>query len=159
MAYYYQGTIRNITYRLKRFQDYLGEYLEDYFNFASTKDLIAGMVADNQLYRRGIEGFGTKIMSYAPYSPRTIQNKKRKGQPYTRVTLRDSGAFHEAFTVITTHEGFYVTSTDWKTDMLTAKYGQSIFRLTNENFERLITKRLKNDLVDFIKIKYGLKLK
>lgn len=159
MAYYYQGTLRNMAYRLRKFRTYLDEYLEDYFAFSGTQELLTGMVANSQLYRRGIEGFGTKIMSYAPYAPRTIANKKRKGQPYTRVTLKDTGAFYEGFKVIANSEGFYITSTDEKTDKLVEKYGQSIFRLTAENFSRLIRSHLRKDLSSFIRIKYGLKIK
>lgn len=159
MAYYYQGTIRNMTYRLRKFRAYVDEYLEDYFAFSGTQELVTGMIANSQLFRRGIEGFGTKIMEYAPYAPRTIANKKRKGQPYTRVTLKDTGAFYEGFKVVANSEGFYVTSDDDKTEKLIAKYGPSIFRLTAENFSRLIRRHLRKDLASYIRIKYGLKLK
>ena len=159
MAYYYQGTIHNMTYRLRKFRAYVDEYLEDYFTFSGTQELVTGMIANNQLFRRGIEGFGTKIMEYAPYAPRTIAKKKRKGQPYTRVTLKDTGAFYEGFKVVANSEGFYVTSDDSKTEKLVEKYGSSIFRLTAENFSRLIRKHLRKDLASYIRIKYGLKLK
>lgn len=148
-----------MTYRLRKFRSYMDEYLEDYFKFSGTQELITGMVANNQLYRRGIEGYGTKIMTYAPYSPRTVKNKRRKGQPYTRVTLKDTGAFYEGFKVIADSGGFYVTSTDAKTEKLVEKYGSAIFRLTAQNFTRLIRSHLRKDLSNFIRIKYGLKIK
>lgn len=157
--YYYQGTLRNLKYRLRKFRDYIDEYLEDYLNYRSTKEVVTNIVANRQLYRRGINGRGQKIMDYAPYSPKTIANKKRKGQPYKRVTLRDTGAFHDAFKVVVTKEGFYVTSDDWKTEALTKKYGNEIFRLTNDNFNSFLKRQIRKALADYIKIKYGIKTK
>ena len=90
----YNATLRNLEYRLRAFKDSLPMLLEDIVR--DKEDVIVSAIADDQLYRRGINGRGEKIMDYMPYAPKTIQNKKRKGQPTTRVTLRDTGAFHES---------------------------------------------------------------
>lgn len=132
----YNATLRNLYYRLRAFRDSLPEVLED--AIYDSEPAIVSAIANDQLYRRGINGRGVKIMSYAPYSPVTVAIKKRKGQPTTRVTLRDTGDFHKGVHVVVDNEGFYVTSQDRKTEELVAKYGPEIFRLTDRNFTRIV---------------------
>lgn len=145
----YNATLRNLEYRLRAFKDYLPDMLEDIIR--SKEDVIVSAIADDQLYRRGITGKGQKIMSYAPYSPYTIKMKKQKGQPTTRVTLRDTGAFHESMFVVFDSEGFYITASDEKTGALIAKYGEEIFRLTDKNLTRIIRAHVRKELVKRIK--------
>jgi hypothetical protein len=52
---------------------------------------------DSQLFERGVDIYGVSMRSpFARpgevYADSTIQEKREKGQPYDRVTLRDSGA-------------------------------------------------------------------
>lgn len=89
--------------------------------------------ADDQLYDRGVNSLGTEIMSYRPYSAATVRRKQRKGQPYSRVTLRDTGDFHRSFTVETGPESFSITATDKKTQWQVRRYGETIFGLTPDN--------------------------
>lgn len=145
----YNATLRNLEYRLRAFKDSLPELLEDIIR--DKEDVIVSAIADDQLYRRGINGRGEKIMDYMPYTPRTIQNKKRKGQPTTRVTLRDTGAFHESMYVVFDSEGFYITASDEKTQDLVEKYGEEIFRLTDKNFTRIIRSHVRKELVRRLK--------
>ena len=145
----YNTTLRNLYFRLRAFKDSLPTLLEDII--MDKEDVIVSAVADNQLYRRGINGKGEKIMSYAPYSPRTIAKKKKKGQPTTRVTLKDTGEFHESMFVVFDSEGFYVTASDRKTPFLTKKYGGEIFRLTDENLNRILRSHIRKELVKRIK--------
>lgn len=145
----YNATLRNLEYRLRAFKDSLPELLEDIIR--DKEDVIVSAIADDQLYRRGINGRGEKIMDYMPYTPRTIQNKKRKGQPTTRVTLRDTGAFHESMYVVFDSEGFYITASDEKTQDLVEKYGEEIFRLTDKNFTRIIRSHVRKELVKRLK--------
>lgn len=145
----YNATLRNLEYRLRAFKDNLPMYLEDIVR--DKEDVIVSAIADNQLYRRGINGRGEKIMSYMPYTAKTIQNKKRKGQPTTRVTLRDTGAFHESMYVVFDSEGFYITASDEKTQDLVKKYGEEIFRLTDKNFTRIIRSHIRKELVKRLK--------
>jgi uncharacterized protein YcbX len=77
--------------------------------------------------------------------------KKLKGQPTTRVTLRDTGAFHESMFVVFDSEGFYITASDEKTGALVAKYGEEIFRLTDKNLTRIIRVHVRKELVKRIK--------
>lgn len=145
----YNATFRNLEYRLRIFKDSLPTLLEDIVR--SKEDVIVSAIADDQLYRRGINGKGEKIMDYAPYAARTIENKKRKGQPTTRVTLRDTGDFHRSMRVIFDSEGFYITSDDEKAKYLVKKYGGEIYRLTDKNFTRIIRSHVRKELVKRLK--------
>lgn len=145
----YNAALRNLEYRLRAFKDSLPMLLEGIIR--DKEDVIVSAIADDQLYRRGINGRGEKIMDYMPYAPRTIQNKKRKGQPTTRVTLRDTGAFHESMYVVFDSEGFYVTASDEKTPLLVEKYGESIFRLTDKNLTRILRSHIRKELVKRLK--------
>ena len=146
---YYNTSIRNLTYRLRAFRDELPIFLESIIR--DKEDVIISAVADDQLYRRGINGRGVKIMDYQPYKPRTIEIKKLKGQPTTRVTLRDTGSFHKSMRVEYTPEGFYITSDDYKTEMLKEKYGPEIMRLTDKNLTRILRVHIRRELGKRIK--------
>lgn len=145
----YNATLRNLEYRLRAFKDNLPMLLEDIVR--DKEDVIVSAIADDQLYRRGINGRGEKIMDYMPYTARTIKNKKRKGQPTTRVTLRDTGDFHKSMYVVFDSEGFYITASDKKTEELVGKYGEEIFRLTDKNFTRIIRSHIRKELVKRLK--------
>ena len=131
----YNATLRNLKYRLRAFKDSLPMLLEDIVS--DKEDVIVSAIADNQLYRRGINGKGEKIMDYMPYTARTIKNKKRKGQPTTRVTLRDTGAFHKSMYVVFDSEGFYIKESDEKNEGIVEKYGEKILRLKDKKFRRI----------------------
>lgn len=145
----YNATLRNLEYRLRAFKDNLPMYLEDIIR--DKEDVIVSAIADDQLYRRGINGRGEKIMDYMPYTAKTVQNKKKKGQPTTRVTLRDTGAFHKSMFVVFDSEGFYVTASDKKTEELVKKYGEEVFRLTDKNFTRIVRSHIRKELVKRLK--------
>lgn len=145
----YNATFRNLEYRLRAFKDSLPELLEGIVR--DKEDVIVSAIANDQLYRRGINGRGKKIMDYAPYKPKTIKIKKKKGQPTTRVTLRDTGDFHNSMYVVFDAEGFYVTASDEKTPKLVEKYGEEIFRLTDKNFTRIIRSHVRKELVKRLK--------
>lgn len=145
----YNASLRNLVYRLRAFKDNIPYMLEDIIR--DKEDVIVSAIADDQLFRRGITGKEQKIMDYAPYSPRTIQLKKRKGQPTTRVTLRDTGAFHKSMFVVFDSDGFYVTSSDKKTEKLIQKYGEAIFRLTDKNLTRILRSHVRKEFAKRIK--------
>lgn len=152
MTKYYNASIRNLTNRLRKIKDSLPNYLED--AVWDSEQAIVSAIFNDQLYRRGINGKDVKIMSYAPYKASTIKNKRRKGQPTTRVTLRDTGDFAgEGFVkfVDGPSGGFAVTSADWKTEKLVGKYGPEIFRLTNKNFNRILNTHIRKRLAYYIK--------
>ena len=145
----YNTTLRNLEYRLRAFKEQIPNMLEDIV--MSKEDVIVSAIADDQLYRRGINGKEQKIMDYMPYRLSTIRNKLRKGQPTTRVTLRDTGAFHESMFVVFDTDGFYITASDSKTEALVDKYGKSIFRLTDKNLTRILRSHIRKEFVKRIK--------
>ena len=93
-----------------------------------------------QLYEHGINSLGIRIDTYQPYTPYTVRIKQEKGQPYDRVTLRDTGDFQKSFEVVFEPVGFYITATDYKTQDLIDKYGAKIFGLAKENMQEIAVK-------------------
>ncbi len=93
--------------------------------------------AEEQLFERGENRLGVSIADYQPYSPVTVEEKRLRGQPYNRVTLRDTGDFESSFYIRYMDDGFEITASDWKTDDLVRKYGREIFGLNRENLDDL----------------------
>lgn len=151
MPQYFNASIRNLVYRLRKFKDILNDELKN--EIMKHEDVIIQMVVRDQLYDQGIEGRGISIMSYQPYTARTMQIKQKKGQPYDRVTLRDTGEFYSSLHVEFDDDGFYVTSTDDKAKYLLARYGKTIFRLTNQNFTELLRNYIRPELQQKLKEK------
>lgn len=149
MPNYYNTSIRNLVYKLRRFKDILDDELKN--EIMNHEDVIIQMIARDQLYEQGIEGRGIPIMDYRPYTARTIKIKQKKGQPYDRVTLRDTGEFHGSLHVEYDNDGFYVTSTDDKAKYLLARYGKTIFRLTDDNLKELLDNYIKPSLQEKLK--------
>lgn len=146
---YYNATIRNIVYRLRRFQELLPEHLNNLIE--KNSDVIIDMITEEQLYEEGITGKNVKISSYAPYTERTIKNKIYKHQPVDRVTLKDKGLFYKGFYVQTDNEGFIIRSDDAKANELEQKYGLAIYRLTNSNFTIFMREYLRKELQNILR--------
>ena len=152
---YFNTSLRNLTYRLRKFKDILDEELKE--EILNHWYIILDMVSEDQLYEQGINGRGVEIKSYMPYAQRTIRNKIKKGQPINRVTLRDTGELRDSLRLESDGEGFYITSTDDKAPYLLKKYGKTIFRLTDENLKVLLDKYIRPELQAKLKeyIEYG----
>lgn len=131
--------------RLKDFESRMFEIIEQVIR--DNEDIITEMVSEDQLYERGIDGDGIAIDSYAPYSPITIEIKQLKGQPTSRVTLRDTGDFHYSFYIKYTSDGFEITASDWKTQDLIKGYGEAIMKLTDDNFRDIAINYVQPELV------------
>ena len=112
------------------------------------ESFICDMNAQEQLYQRGVNTYGVPIMDYMPYTPYTIEIKTIKHQPTDRVTLRDTGDFHESFYVEATNTEFVVKASDWKTEKLIRKYGRQILGLTRENLQELIWQYIYPELLN-----------
>ena len=145
----FNTTLRNLEYRLRAFKNSLPELLEEVVH--DKEDVIIAAITNDQLYRRGVNGRDEKIMDYMPYRPSTIRKKQKKGQPTTRVTLKDTGDFYKSIFVVFDSEGFYITSNDDKAKYLVKKYGEPIFRLTNKNLTRILRSHIRKELVKRIK--------
>ena len=141
----FNTTLRNLEYRLRAFKDNLPELLEEVVR--DKEDVIIAAITNDQLFRRGVNGRDEKIMDYMPYRPSTIRKKQKKGQPTTRVTLKDTGEFYKSMFVVFDSEGFYITSNDDKAKYLVKKYGDTIFRLTDKNLTRILRSHIRKELV------------
>ena len=155
----FQASIRNLTYKLRKFDEILNDVLLECVQ--QDEKLIVSMVRDIQLYERGENGAsrgdslgnGQVIWDYAPYAPRTIQNKKKAGQPADRVTLRKTGKFYDSLYLHIDEDGFSVESTDSKADKLKAKYGEEILRLSDYHFKQYLDFLRKYRLAPMLKKK------
>lgn len=145
----FNTTLRSLEYRLRAFKDNLPQLLEEVVR--DKEDVIIAAITNDQLYRRGVNGRDVKIMDYEPYAISTIRRKQKKGQPTTRVTLKDTGEFYESMFVVFDDEGFYITSNDDKAKYLVKKYGKAIFRLTDKNLTRILRSHIRKELVKRIK--------
>lgn len=136
------GILNDLLGRVETFNEGLtgGTYLAEIIERNDWQ--IIGWNTDDQLYDKGITATGVSIMDYAPYSPVTIQIKQEEGQPYDRVTLRDTGEFHHSFYLQIDNEKFTFDAEDWKTRDLIRQYGEEIMGLTDENI-----KRLENEII------------
>lgn len=131
------GILNDLLGRVKTFNEGLtgGTYIAEIIERNDWQ--IIGWNADDQLYDKGITATGVSIWDYAPYSPVTIQYKEEAGQPYDRVTLRDTGEFHHSFYLQIDNEKFTFDAEDWKTRDLLRLYGDEIMGLTDYNIQRL----------------------
>ncbi len=136
MPQYFNTSLRNLNYRLRKFKTILSQELEN--TILDNESVIVEMITQQQLYEQGIEGRGIEILSYAPYAESTIRKKIKKGQPTNRVTLKDTGDFYKSLRIEFDDKGFYIASNDFKSPYLLEKYGPTIFRLTDENLKILI---------------------
>ena len=155
MANYFNLSLRNLIYRLRKYKDILDDELRG--EIMRNKEVIIKMVTEEQLYNLGIEGRGIKISSYQPYAASTVRRKYKKGQPYNRVTLKDTGEFYSSLDIQFDDSGFYITSSDEKAKALLDKYGKTIFRLTDKNLRTLLNDYIRPSLKEKFKvyIKYG----
>jgi hypothetical protein len=70
---------------------------------------------------------------YQGYAPKTKAIKQAKGQPYDRITLKDTGSFYDGIYAEANSEGFLVESKDSKSLQLQSDYGPDIFKLDEQN--------------------------
>lgn len=150
MASQYFGlSIRNLAYRLRKFDEVLGKELVK--TILDQEEEVIEAITQDQLYNRGVNGDDTEIMSYAPYAPSTIKKKIKKGQPYNRVTLRDTGEWYNSLRLVYDVDGFVVTSTDDKNKYLKKKYGPKILKIDRANLNKIIKEKVRPVLVAKLK--------
>lgn len=104
---------------------------------------------DEQLYK-GVNSMGEKIKPR--YSSATVKRKKKKGQPFNRVTLKDEGDFYDGFFVEYGVDEFSLQGDDKKTRYLIKRYGKEIFGLTDKSLSDLI-EMMEEDFIKIVKVK------
>jgi len=92
-------------------------------------------VTEEQLLE-GERADGTEIEP--AYTPFTVEIKQAKGQPFDRVTLRDTGRFHDSISIEYLPASFAIVSDDSKARSLERKYGTNILGLNEEGVQDLI---------------------
>ncbi len=109
-------------------------------------DYIIELNTIEQLFNRGIDSTGDSIGEYTIATINGTKNflgKIQKGQPYDRVTLKDTGAFYESFRVMWDNGDMVITSNPIKdgSDLL-KQWGRDIIGLTDESLAKLREKAL-----------------
>lgn len=82
------------------------------------------------------------------YSPFTVEMKKLKGQPYDRVTLKDTGDFYEGFFVKRAKMGWEIDSKDEKTQKLKNDWGEDIFGNTEADEKEINEEYILPELIE-----------
>ena len=98
--------------------------------FERNKSIIIEYNAKEQMYKLGENSKGSLIKP--KYANSTISIKKSKGQPYDRVTLRDTGDFHKSLKVVAYDNYVEVYSDSLKALGLVEKYGDDIFGVRDD---------------------------
>lgn len=103
-----------------------------------------------QLFEQGINRLGIKLEDadkggytvsgfYKGYSPRTKEIKRKKGQPYDRVTLKDTGEFYASFRIELRPGELEIVANPMKDgESLFTRWGEEVLGLTEENMQKLI---------------------
>jgi hypothetical protein len=100
------------------------------------KDLVIELNTQKQLFDKGQDSTGKSLGEYRPF---TVREKRRKGQPTDRVTLKDTGDFYESFNVQPFFGGFIIDADAEKDDKdLRDVYGEDIIGLNDENLQIII---------------------
>jgi hypothetical protein len=76
------------------------------------------------------------------YRDYTIEEKKSKGQPYDRVTWKDTGALHESLQAAVSGDAFKFQSTSFKFDVMLRRSGPDVVGLNldkRKEFAELVT--------------------
>jgi len=89
------------------------------------EQMFSGILSDG----KEIQRIGAK---YKGYSPRTIREKQKKGQPTDRITLKDTGDFYFEIFADPRSDGIVVGSADSKSEKLQEDYGENIFGLSDK---------------------------
>jgi hypothetical protein len=110
--------------RLDRLFSALDNLSEDkIWLFAVDKDVqdeIIRINTEDQLEEEGIDSLGRKLGDYAPS---TIAYKRRKGQRYDHVTLKDEGDFYNSFNVKVNVNEIIIDADD------SSKYNKPLFEV------------------------------
>lgn len=143
-------TLRDLLERLQFFQLNTDEIILQVIQDRE-RDVVR-YVTEMQLFMEGLRGEdGAFLMDVHPYHPYTIQVKMEKGQPTDRVTLRDTGDFHDSFFIEYGDAEFLITASDWKTEELMEKYGEGIMALSDENLKGLRSGIIRPGLLEKLK--------
>lgn len=94
------------------------------------------LILQKQQLAKGEKADGT---STPRYSPKTIRVREVDGNPVKgeRIALYDTGDFWNKMWVLAVNGELEIYSSDGKTEMLLATYGENVLGLTDDNIEQL----------------------
>ena len=92
-------------------------------------NFIVDSITQKQLFERGEDGDGKKLLGY---TRTTIRIKVAKGQPFDRTTLRDENEFHPSIMIDARDRDFTISSNVTHAQFLVARYGENIMKPSNE---------------------------
>lgn len=138
--------LTRLAKRLKNLD--INEILYEIYQKKEFQDLTIDQNLVEQLFKYGIDSKGNSLGQYAPS---TIKAKKRKGQPYDRITLIDTGAFYESYEFAPLKDGFML-SMDGKKENgdLFRRYGKDVLGLNDESID-VISKMVIDGIIEYIK--------
>ena len=101
-------------------------------------DLIIYLNTEEQLFQ-GVDAEGRELAEIGgAYAPITVAIKRTEGQPFDRVTLRDTGEFYKSFDVRPLRDGFEIVADTVKENQdLTERWGKDIIGLNELSIEQL----------------------
>ena len=105
-----------------------------------------------QLYKRGEDSEGNKLLSYSGTLYALEKNAMNASPGMFNPDLYYSGAFHRSFFVDATEEGFSIWATDEKTDDLVEKYGSAIMGLQENSLIKFVEGWFAEEFINSIKI-------
>ena len=89
----------------------------------------------SQLFELGEDSLGGSLGSYSPF---TVEQKKKRGQPTNRITLKDTGELYNSFNVVPYRGGFTIKANPIKEDNnLYDDFGTDIIGLNETNLQIL----------------------
>jgi len=104
----------------------------------------------------GIKGTGESLQDYAEQSYADFKkNIVGSIAPYFTPDLKLTGSFYAGFNLRTTLLGVEIDSSDSKSSQLEAKYGSSIFNLTESNLDKYAKQIIYPILMDKIRKHLG----
>jgi hypothetical protein len=136
----------NLANRVKNLSvDDLIHELSEYPDFT---DLIIELNTKNQLYDKGVNSKNELLGEYSPF---TKQLKQEKGQITDHVTLNDTGAFYNSFSVFLRGRDLIISADVVKdTSDLITDWGKEILGLSEESLV-LLREKAKQILIPYVK--------
>jgi len=96
----------------------------------------------DQLFEKGEDSLGRKLEDVGgSYSPYTIMKKLEKGQPFDRVTLKDTGEYYDSYRIVEPSGADYImiiTNPIKEGKNIEQEWGGYIVGLNQENKQWLI---------------------
>lgn len=112
-----------------------GLIFEIVFSNPLIKNEIIRLNTEEQLFNKGIDSEGVSLGTYSPF---TVEQKKKKGEPTDRITLKDTGDFYKSFRVSVNRVSITIDADPIKDDNnLFDDFGEEILGLTDESKKKL----------------------